>query len=286
MASETSADDTAYVTALTREHDLPRYYATLFAPPELRADLLALYGLAAEIARVPNQVREPALGEVRLKWWSEALVETVRQGGAGETPALRAAAGAVIRHSLPLAAFEALIEARGADLYADAPVTLTDLEGRMGETESALFQMASIVLGGGSAEAAGHAGVAYGIARRLSRLASDRARGRTILPEALLVEHGLDASAAIGSSTPGELHRPVASLTSFAQGHLGSARAHLAHMPPAARSAFLPLAIVESLLRRIERLGPAVAERDSGLSNLESLTRIGWARLRGQGEGQ
>ena len=170
MANDASADDVAYVTALVRAHDLPRYYAALFAPREARDALLAIYGFAAEIARVPNQVREPTLGAIRLKWWSEALAEAVRRDGAGETPALRAAAGAIVRHALPLAAFEALIEARSADLYSDPPATLTDLEGRMGETESALFQMAAIVLGAAgtdTADAAGHAGVTYGIARGL-----------------------------------------------------------------------------------------------------------------------
>ncbi len=85
------------MTALVRERDLPRYYAALFAPPAIRDDLLAIYGFAAEIARMPRQVSEPALGEIRLRWWSDALVEAVGRGGGGETPALRAAAGAITR---------------------------------------------------------------------------------------------------------------------------------------------------------------------------------------------
>jgi 15-cis-phytoene synthase len=284
-AQATSADDIAYVTALVRAHDLPRYYSTLFAPPELRADLLALYGFAAEVARVPHQVKEPMLGELRLRWWSDALVEAVRRDGAGETPALRAAAGAVARHALPLPALEALIAAHGADLYSDPPATLTDLEGRMGETESALFQMAAIVSGAAteeSADAAGHAGVAYGVARRLSRLASDRARGRTILPDALLTEHGLTASAAFASEVPANLPAAAAALAAFARRHLALAREHAVKLPTSARSVFLPLATVEPLLKRIQRLGLDIAERNTGISNLESLTRIGWARLRGQ----
>ncbi len=286
MAQATSADDIAYVTALVRAHDLPRYYSTLFAPPELRADLLALYGFAAEIARVPHQIKEPMLGELRLRWWSDALVEAVRRDGAGETPALRAAAGAIARHSLPLSAFEALIEARGADLYSDPPATLTDLEGRMGETESALFQMAAIVSGAAaqeSADAAGHAGIAYGTARRLSRLASDRAYGRTILPDALLTEHELTASAVLAPEASSNLPPAVMALAAFARRHLALARGHAAELPAGARPVFLPLAIVEPLLKRIERLGLDIAKKDTVISNLESLTRIGWARLRGQG---
>ena len=275
MASETSADDTAYVTALTRAHDLPRYYAALFAPPMIRNDLLAIYGIAAEIARVPDQVREPTLGEIRLKWWSDALAEAIGSGGGGETPALRAASGAINRLALPIAPFIALIEARSADLYADPPATLTDLEGRMGEMESVLFQMTAIVLGAAgseSADAAGHAGVAYGIARRVATLAADRARGRTILP-ALVLEPEAESSPTTVKA--------VSSMIGFAHDHLRRARAAISRVPPAARPAFLPLAIVAPLLRRIERMEADILLRPAVLSDLETLSRISWARLSG-----
>ena len=48
----------------------------------------------------------------------------------------------------------------------------------LGETQSALFQLAAIDLPARAApetaDAAGHAGVAYGLARRLARFAADR----------------------------------------------------------------------------------------------------------------
>ena len=117
-----ATDDIAYLTALVRAHDRPRYYATLFAPAALRADLFALYGFAAEIARVPDQVSEPGLGEIRLRWWQRCA----RRGGGRRRrrATLRRSArvaATIARHRLPLAPFEALIEARAADLYSDPP---------------------------------------------------------------------------------------------------------------------------------------------------------------------
>lgn len=232
---------------------------------------------------MPDQVSEATLGEIRLKWWSDALVEAIGRGGGGETPALRAATAAITRLALPIAPFAALIEARSADLYSDPPATLSDLEGRMGETESVLFQMTAIASGGAgseTADAAGHAGVAYGIARRLSTVASDRARGRMILPADLLAENGISASDAFAAS-PNGLRQSVSALTAFARRHLKLAGENTRNVPAEARAAFLPLATVDPLLRRIERLGPAIAERDIDLSNLECLTRIAWARMRG-----
>jgi 15-cis-phytoene synthase len=232
---------------------------------------------------VPDQVSEPTLGEIRLKWWSDALVESIGRGGGGETPALRAAAAAITRLALPIAPFQALIEARSADLYSDPPATLADLEGRMGEIESVLFQVTAIASGANgteTADAAGHAGIAYGIARRLATFASDRARGRMILPAELLKKNGTSAAEAFAPKAPAGLQNTVAALAAFARCHLKLARESAVDIPADARPALLPLAVVEPLLSRVERLGGDVAAKDVGLSNLHSLTRIGWARLR------
>ena len=275
-------DDIAYLTALVRSHDRPRYYATLFAPAARRADLFALYGFAAEIARIPDLVSEPGLGEIRLKWWQEALASAAYAPGTGDTPAIRALSGAISDHALPLAAFEAMLEASAFTLYADPPATLTDLEGRLGETESALFQLAALIMGAdapASADAAGHAGVAYGLARRLAVFASERARGRTMLPAELLTGAGLSPDDIYAQPPPAALGGPVATLVEVARGHLAQAGKHLAALPAELRPVFLPLAVARPLLERAERLGPAISQKDAGLSDIESLIRVAWAQL-------
>jgi phytoene synthase len=281
-----AADDAAYSAKLVRETDRPRYYSALFAPERLRRDLFALYGFAAEIERVPDQVSEPTLGEIRLRWWQDALEQAVSRQGQGDSPAARAAAATIAGHSLPIAPFNSLIEARTADLYADAPTTLGDVEGRLGETQSALFQLAAIAAGAppaDSAEPAGHAGIAYGLARRLSTFAAERARGRTILPVDLLAMEDLKPADIFTRDPPGGVHKTVLALASFARHHLRLARTALDRVPQAAMPAFLPLAVVEPLLRRVERLGEAIVIQNAGLSDLEILARIGAARLRGIG---
>jgi phytoene synthase len=278
------ADDTEHVRALVRAHDLPRYYAALFAPPELRADLLAIYAFAAEVARVPNQVREPALGEIRLKWWSEALGEAVRREGRGDTPALTTTASAIIRRSLPLSAFEALVDAQAGDLYADSPETVTELEARLGATQSALFQLTAIVLGASgpeTADASGHAGVAYGIARRLSQYGAERARGRSIIPADILAGHSLSGADIFADPPPAHLEKAVGDLAARGRGHFNKAQSLAGDLPRALRSAFLPLAVVPPLLARVDRSGPEILRHPAVLSPLETLSRIGWARLAG-----
>ena len=62
------------VAASARSGEPDRYLAALLAPPDARPHLLALAAFSSELARVPSLVtREPAMGEIRLQWWRDAL---------------------------------------------------------------------------------------------------------------------------------------------------------------------------------------------------------------------
>jgi phytoene synthase len=274
-----SPDDTAYLAALVRAEDRARYYATLFAPAELRPALFALYGFAVEIARIPGQITDPTLGEIRLEWWKESL----QSPDPAQNPALRALAAVRARYRLPLEPLVALVEARRADLYSDPPESLVAVEGYFGETQSALFQLAALISGAKgpeTADSAGHAGIAYGLAQRLSRLAMDRAQHRTILPKDLLAMENLAPEGVFGAPRP-ELPKVVAALAQHGRHHLRLAREQVAELPQNLRMPFLPLAVAEPLLERVLRLGTAVLERPAELSDLGMLTRIAWLRMRG-----
>jgi len=278
-----TADDVAYLTTLVRAHDRPRYYATLFAPSGTRDDLFALYGFAAEIARIPDLVSDPQLGGIRLKWWSDAVETLGTPAGEERTPALRAVAAVVDKHRLPLVPLVALIEARSADLYSDPPASVAELEGRLGETESTLFQMAAIVTGAKgpeTADAAGHAGVAYGLARRLALVGRDRSRGRTVLPAEILQASDMSTAELFASTAGRGLPKAVAAAAAVARRHLVEAERRIATLKRSVRTAFLPLAVVAPLLHRIEHAGADIGVREARLSDLESLIRIGLARLR------
>lgn len=280
--SDAEARDSAYLAGLVKELDRPRYYATLFAPEHLRPDLLALFAFAAEIERIPDLVRDPTLGEIRLQFWRDRLEAIGGAEADGSAPVLSALVGVIARHALPVAPLLVLVDARRADLYSDPPATLADAEGLLGETQSSLFQLAAIIAGSDgpeSAETAGHAGVAYGLARRLAGLAHEQARRRTILPRDVLAGRGLDAKDLYASDAPPALLAAIADMLGHARRHLAQARARMAGLPRQLRAPFLPLAIVEPLLKRVERLGPGILHQRAAFSDLEMLTRITWARI-------
>ena len=263
-----------------RQADRPRYIATLFAPPAARDDLFALYAFAAEIARVPDAVTDPTLGEIRLAWWRDRL-EGGEAAGGDASPVLKALFEAIDRRRLPVAALVALVDARSRDLYSDPPADEEALEAYFGETESALFQLAGLVLGAKGpdiADASGHAGVAYGLTRRLARFGHDRRRARCIVPATMLARHGLTAADMFGPKPPPAATAAIMEASAFAAGHLDRARNALRRQ--SVRPAFLPLAIVSPRIARIETRLRKHEEPDGEISRLAMLTRIAWAAMR------
>ena len=68
--------DTETLDDLVRRVDPDRWLATRFiADPAARADVVALYGLNYELARVAGGVSNALMGEIRLTWWREAMEE-------------------------------------------------------------------------------------------------------------------------------------------------------------------------------------------------------------------
>jgi phytoene synthase len=175
-----------------------------------------------------------------------------------------------------------MIEARASDLYSDPPETLTEAENILARRQAPLFELGAALSGaaGPALTAAGRsAGVAFGLAHRLSCLAHDRARGRSILPADLLAGEGLPATAGLDKVPDARLHRVVLDLQARARRHLEAARQSI---PPPTAPVFLPLAVVNPLLRRIEQRGAAILHRDAALSDLEMLAHIAGARIRGK----
>jgi phytoene synthase len=99
-----------------RRADPDRWLSTRFiADEQARADVVALYALNHELARVAASVREPLMGEIRLTWWREAFEEVA----AGKPPRKHPVVEAVSAGGFPLAALEDLAQSRMADLDAE-----------------------------------------------------------------------------------------------------------------------------------------------------------------------
>ena len=148
-----------------------------------RDELLALYALNDELARVAVSVREPMLGEMRLAWWEEALDGLFAGRGGRGQPVLEALAPAAAAGRLPRAPLERMVLARDADLarepFADEGALLRHLDGVSG----ALMEAAAVLLDPGAAgRDTTAAGRAWGWAALWRAREAWTARGRRWLP--------------------------------------------------------------------------------------------------------
>ena len=256
---EAAAAGYGHCQALVREADPDRYYATLLAPPDKRPPLFALYAFSAEIARVRDAVSAPMPGEIRLQWWRDA-VEGLARGDVQANPVAAALEETIARFHLPRQALLGLIDARVFDLYDDPMPSTGDLEGYLGETSSALIRLASLILAGrddpGGAEAAGHAGLAYGLTGLLRALPWHARAGRLYLSKDVLDRHGVTRDdVVLGRGGPG-LVAALADLRAEARRHLARVQALAPRqVTPLIRPAFLPLALVPGDLAAMERPG-------------------------------
>jgi phytoene/squalene synthetase len=85
---------------------------------------------------------------------------------------------------------------------------------------------------------------------------------------------GLEAADVFAPEPKEGLRNAVSALRSLARHHLRVARASVSRLPRRTWPIFLPLAVVEPLLTKLEQLDAAFASQDVALSDLEMLTRI------------
>lgn len=219
---------------LVAKADKDRFLACLFAPAEARPHLFALYAFNVEIARIRETASEPQIGLVRQQWWLDTL-DGIYAGRTPDHPVAQALVSAVAKGDLPKHALQNLVIAREFDLYDDPMPSLADLEGYLGETSSSLIQMAALILGKGAPEAAGLAGVAFGLAGVL-RLKKSR-----YLPRVMVQDLGEKQT--------------IAQLCAHASRRLEEAQVLQGTIPEFAMPAFLPVSLTRLYLSRIERGG-------------------------------
>jgi phytoene synthase len=247
-----------YCHDLVRAADRDRYLSSLFAPDQLRPRLLALYAFNVEIARIRETVSEAMVGEIKLKWWHDAI-ESLYAGNDTGHPVVAALAPAVREASLPKHAFINMIAARQFDLYDDPMPDLGALEGYLGETSSMLIQLSAMILAKDQAQAlsdvSGLAGVAMGITGLLRSLPLTRARGQCFIPKEMLERHDLSPAHLLAARDPEALSAVLAELRAHAVNRLAEARSKARTIGPEAFPAYLPASLTRLYLKSLEKLG-------------------------------
>jgi 15-cis-phytoene synthase len=266
-----------------RELDQAKYLACLFVPEQKREAFAALGAYAAELKRIPLLVSEPLPGEIRLQWWRDVISGT-SAGQAASHPVAAALLKAIATHNLPLNPLDAMAEARIFDLYHDPMPDIAALETYLGETEAALIQLGGLILdpanAGKSAKAAGHAGMAIGIANMLRQLPRATNRQRMFIPETILNAIGCTAEQ-IFAGDDAARSRSVTALVALGRDHLKSFKRLAKSVKPQLRPAFLAAALCEPIFRKVERAGAKAFATEVTLPPLLTPIRLAYRAMRG-----
>jgi phytoene synthase len=258
-----AASAPSYCADQVRRFDHDRYLTSLFAPAGRREDLFALYAFNLEVAKTAEVVSEPALGQMRLQWWRDAI-EGIYAGQPPRHEVAAPLAEAVQRHGLDRGAFERLIEAREFDLDEAPPETLAALEDYAEATSAGLVQLALRVLGapgcetqeGREAVAAGrHVGIAWALVGLLRAVPFHAGQKRLYLPRDLGEAAGLKVGDLFELRSTPALRGVVEQVAERAAVHLGKARAHGARVPKQALPALLPATLASQSLATLEKAG-------------------------------
>ena len=250
MDQHSTADNLRACLEDVRRLDHDRFLSLQFVPAAKRPALIALYAFNAEIARVPEVVSEPMLGQIRLQWWRDTVEAMARGEARGHEAAVALADTNSIAHWSP-DRLVALIDARERDLD-DAPFeNMDDLETYAAETSSQLMMLAAKAIAGERSDMAAAAikpaGIAYALTGLLRALPLHASQGRLYLPLDLLRAHDIDPHQIFAGEMSETLRLAIAEIATRARRLLTEARAH--EVDRTTIPALLPAALCDRYLR-------------------------------------
>jgi phytoene synthase len=247
------------ITDLARHYEPDRFVTALLAPRSLRDDLLTIAAFGAEITKIRLEVSEPALAQIRLQWWREAMCDPSAARSSGH-PVGQALSATMIHNDMtPDLINECLIAAQ------QAVVAGADYVAQFARAESILFQITTDILsdpvdrersGAALIAACMHAGNAYGGARLVFENLQKYQQNQAVEDDPRL-----------------------RSLIETARKEARMAKSARLALKPALALAFHPLALVEPYLQLTEHpRGQAARTRFAALP-LYRMWRIGRAHL-------
>jgi phytoene synthase len=246
----------AHAAETLRQSDRDRYLSTLVLAGDHRNAVTALYAFNADVASIRERVSDPAPGEIRLQWWSDAL-EGEGHGAVRQNPVADVLLDTMARYTIPAGTLLRLIGARRFDLYDDPMPDLETFEGYAGETVSTLYQLAAMILNDGetieTGDAAGHLGVAHAMIGHIRAFGHVSAQGRIMLPWSIFAANGVREGEIFSGTESEGLSEALGQIGELAEEHLGKAEAAIAELPGRLKPAFAGIAVLKAQLGLLGR---------------------------------
>ena len=151
--------------------------AARLAEDSPRDALFALYAFHAELAKIPELVREPMMGRIRYQWWRDCVEEIYGEGPVRQHEVSTPLADMVAQTALSRFHLDRIIDGRERDLDPRPFGSVADATDYADATSGALLNAALAVVGADSADAAGRAWGLTGLARGYRYYADSMLKG-------------------------------------------------------------------------------------------------------------
>ncbi len=247
----------AHCEALLRSTDKDRWLAALFAPADRRRHLHALDAFSIEVAAVRSRVTQPLAGELRLQWWCDVL-EGEARGEVAANPVVAALIDTIERRDLSRGTFLDAIEAYRVALYGEAIPEIATLEQRFDAMIGGPIRLKIETLTERAHQAdylPRHAAVALGIAALIRDLPQRASDGFAEVPDEIFARHGAGQRDSGAQSLAEAIPAALSDLRQLARRHLAAIREGRRDIDERGAPAFLPVNLVEPLLRISEAPG-------------------------------
>ena len=243
-----------------RRLDPDRALAVAFAQPEDRPLLAALVLFNAELARIPEVVREPLAGMIRYQWWRDALARAAKAEGQSLHPLLPPLVAGLADGRLRAPPLAALIDAREGELDRLQPADLDALDAYAAATSGALHALMAEAVGADAPtiEAARRVGTGFALVGILRAIGFHQAQGRSLLPADLIEREAIDPTDILAARNEEALTRVLRAILARARVHLAAA-AGTGPFDRRALPALLPARLAARQATRLARLGPSAA---------------------------
>ncbi|EDO35447.1 predicted protein, partial [Nematostella vectensis] len=256
-STSTSQSTLQYCVNLVRRIDYENFLCSLLIPKSSRNSVFSIRAFNAELAQVRDSVSERDIGRMRMQFWKDTLQSIYK---AKRNVFFYLCLQAVEKHKLSKMWFTRMIEARvrgqESNLNERAYPNIKSLETYAENSAPSGLYLTLESLGVkdvNADHAASHVGKAFGIVTLLRATPYHGNRGKVLLPNDILIKHGVSHQDIIRGSTSQPVKDAGFELASLANTHLNMARALKSKLPKAALRALLPAVSCQEYLNHIQR---------------------------------
>lgn len=151
------------VMSRLKEADPDRVRGAMFADEAVRSRLLLLYAFHLELAKVPELVSEPMIGQIRYQWWRDAIAEIYETESVRKHEITTPLRALLLEYDIPRFWVDQLIDGRERDIDPRPFKGLTEAQDYCANTSGVLMKIALKLCDVEASQEEEAAGIAWGL---------------------------------------------------------------------------------------------------------------------------